>query len=230
MSVVLYDLCAADAGRRFSPYCWRVKMALAHKAIEVETRATPFTAIPSELAGVSKTVPVLVDGDTTVGDSWDIACYLEEHYPDRPSLFGGIGGEKLSRFIESWVNTSVHAALGSMVMKDIHDALAPQDQAYFRETREKRFGRTLEQLHEGRESRLDAFQKVLQPMRQTLKTQPYIGGESPLYADYILFGTLQWPRIVSPLKLLEDDDPVQQWFERCLDLYEGMARRTPLGS
>lgn len=225
MPVILYDLCGADPERRFSPYCWRVKMALAHKGIGVEERPTIFTKIRELTGGASATVPVIEDEETVVSDSWDIACYLEEKYPDRPSLFGGEGGRALSKFVESWVNTSVHAALGNLVMKDIHDILHPEDQPYFRESREKRFGRRLEEMHEGREARLDAFQKVLQPMRQTLKSQPFIGGDQPLFADYILFGTLQWPRVVSSFRLLEEDDAVSQWFERCLDLHNHLGRK-----
>ena len=37
MTLKLYDLAAADEERRFSPYCWRIKMALAHKELDVET-------------------------------------------------------------------------------------------------------------------------------------------------------------------------------------------------
>ena len=33
----LYDLAGADAGRRFSPYCWRVKLALAAKGLAFDT-------------------------------------------------------------------------------------------------------------------------------------------------------------------------------------------------
>ncbi|MDE1903950.1 MAG: glutathione S-transferase N-terminal domain-containing protein, partial [Alphaproteobacteria bacterium] len=33
----LFDLAGADDDRRFSPYCWRVKLALAHKGLPVET-------------------------------------------------------------------------------------------------------------------------------------------------------------------------------------------------
>ena len=36
MAIVLYDLCARDAERRFSPHCWKAKMALAHKDLEFE--------------------------------------------------------------------------------------------------------------------------------------------------------------------------------------------------
>ena len=34
MSIRLYDLAGAQDDRRFSPYCWRVKMALVHKVID----------------------------------------------------------------------------------------------------------------------------------------------------------------------------------------------------
>ena len=33
----MHDLAGADPAVRFSPYCWRVRMALAHKGLDVET-------------------------------------------------------------------------------------------------------------------------------------------------------------------------------------------------
>ena len=33
----LYELAGADENRKFSPYCWRARMALAHKGLEVES-------------------------------------------------------------------------------------------------------------------------------------------------------------------------------------------------
>src|SRR5436190_7008774 len=35
VTITLYDLAGAEAERRFSPFCWRTKMALAHKGLEV---------------------------------------------------------------------------------------------------------------------------------------------------------------------------------------------------
>ena len=64
----------------------------------------------------------------------------------------------------------------------------------------------------------------LMPMRHMLAFQPFIGGETPLFADYILFGALQWLRLTSGSLHLPADDVVAQWFERCLDLYQGAAR------
>jgi hypothetical protein len=37
MARTLYDLAGADPDLRFSPYCWRTRLALAHKGLEVET-------------------------------------------------------------------------------------------------------------------------------------------------------------------------------------------------
>jgi glutathione S-transferase len=64
-------------------------------------------------------------------------------------------------------------------------------------------------------------------MRQTLKAQPYLGGDAPNYADYIVFGGFQWARVTSPFRLLEQDDPIYAWREKLLDAFDGMARRSP---
>ena len=40
---ILYDLAGAQDDRRFSPYCWRTRMALAHKGLSVDTVPWRFT-------------------------------------------------------------------------------------------------------------------------------------------------------------------------------------------
>lgn len=202
-------------------------MALLHKGLEFETAPRPFTEIAAIAPDAGKTVPLLVDGARTICDSWAIAEYLEDTYPDQPSLFGGAGGRAAAKFIDSWANASVSALIVRLIVKDIHDILAPADQAYFRETRESRFGQTLEEVQHDREARVAEVAKALMPMNIMLRSQPFIGGNTPLYGDYSLFGTLQWARVSSPLTLLEADTPVAEWFERCLDLFNGAARKTP---
>jgi glutathione S-transferase len=227
MGIVLYDLCAADKQRRFSPHCWKAKMALAHKRLAFETRPVPFTRIKEIAGGFSPTVPVLDDNGRLVRDSWDIAVYLEEAYPDAPTLFGGPGGKAAAKFIEGWALGAVQPAIFPMIVRDIHDILDPADKPYFRESREKRLGGTLEAAQEGRERRVEQFRQVMLPLRLMLKRQPWIGGEGPLFADYLVFGPLQWARVASAFSLLGADDPVTEWFERCLDLHEGIARAMP---
>ncbi len=227
MTIILYDLCARDQSRRFSPHCWKARMALAHKGLDFEARPTPFTRIREIGDGFSPTVPVIDDGGKLVRDSFDIALYLEDAYPDRPSLFRGDGGKASARFVESWALSAVHPPLLGLIIKDIHDELDTPDQAYFRDSREKRFGRPLEDLQAGREGRLDAFRLALQPLRVMLGKQPFLGGTQPLFADYVVFGPLQWARVISPFQLLGTDDPVAAWFERCLDLHDGLGRTMP---
>ena len=67
----------------------------------------------------------------------------------------------------------------------------------------------------------------LAPMRDLLAVQPFLCGESPAYADYILFGSFMWARGVSVKKLLNEDDPVHGWRERMLDSFGGLARMAP---
>lgn len=226
MTRLLYSLCGADPEQQFSPHTWKVVMALAHKGLEFDEVPTSFTAIKSIEGGYSPTVPVLNDEGHLVRDSFAIALYLEEKYPDRPSLFNGEGGKALSRMVEGYTQTMIQTALVKIIVKDIHDILAPVDQHYFRTSREERLGLTLEHIEAGHAQELAAFAPKLQPMRHLLTFQPFIGGQSPLFADYILFGALQWARVASSKTLLAADDPVRDWFNRCLDLHGARARQT----
>jgi glutathione S-transferase len=223
--IVLYDLAGED-GRRFSPNCWRTRMALAHKDLAVEARPVRFTDISTVANGKQKTLPVIDDGGRIVGDSGEIADYLETMYPERPSLFGGVSGRSLTQFVQAWTVTTLHPGVIDLIVLDIFQALHPADRDYFRATRERRFGKSLEQVQAGREERLPAFRKSLQPLRTLLTAQPFLGGESPLYADYLVFGPFQWARVVSAFPLLAPDDPVASWCDRVLDLFDGLARQT----
>jgi glutathione S-transferase len=224
--MLLYELCGRDPARVFSPHCWKVRMALAHKGLEFQARPTPFTGIPSVAGGFSKTVPVIDDNGTLVRESFDIALYLERTYPDRPSLFGGPGGEAMARFVERWCQFNVQSVLLRLIVADIHDALDAPDQEYFRTDRERRLGKRLEDVQEDREERVEEFRLTLRPLREMLALQPFIGGEGPLFPDYIVFGALQWSRVASPFKVLADDDPVSDWFGRCLALHDGLGLKT----
>ena len=219
----LYDLAGAEDDRRFSPYCWRIKMALAHKGLAVETIPWRFTEKDRLAPTGQGRVPTLVDGDRWVWDSWTIAGYLEERYPDRPSLFGGGAGWALSRFYVDWTDTALHGALIRLVVLDILDHCHPKDREYFRKSREERFGAPLETIVADREARLPALRDILSPLRLTLRTQPFLGGNEPLFPDYTVFGAFQWARAISAFKLLAADDPVYAWRGRMLALHDSLA-------
>jgi glutathione S-transferase len=227
MARQLFELVGNDEDRPFSPFCWRTRMALAHKGLDVASVPWRFTEREAILQHQSEKVPVLIDGDRTVSDSWAIATYLEDAYPDGPSLFGGDGGRAMGRMLNWWGDTVVIAGMFPMIVADIHGHLPPADQAYFRQSREARFGKTLEEVSADREQRVAGFRKLLDPMRLTLKTQPFLGGAAPNYADYIMFGGFQWARAISPFALLAKDDAIYAWREKLLDAFDGLARRSP---
>lgn len=225
MTIKLYDLCGADRAHRFSPACWRTRMALAHKGLEVETIPTLFSEIEAIEGGGQKTVPVIADGDSIVRESFEIAVYLEKAYPELPSLFRGEGGILTSQFMHWWTNATVDAQVARFCILDIYNCLDERDKVYFRQSREARFKRPLEQVQDQSEKAQQRFHDSLLPLRLTVRKQDFIGGETPIYADYCVFGSFQWGRMVSDFEFLREDDPVFDWFERCLDLFDGLGRK-----
>lgn len=227
--IKLYDLAAANEQQRFSPYCWRIHMALKHKQL-------PFATIPwrfseKEVIAFSGQglVPVLVDGERTISDSWPIAEYLEQAYPDQPSLFGSPDGKRHARFIKHWTE-SLHPMVSKMIILDIHNELHEKDKPYFRESREKRFGKTLEEVVADREDTRKKFAVALSPLRLAVAEEPFLCGGKPGFADYIVFGMFQWSRCSSAFPIILAEDTIGLWQKRMLELFDGYAASFPTAS
>ena len=58
-----------------------------------------------------------------------------------------------------------------------------------------------------------------------LGRQKFFGGETPLFADYVVFGALQWLRTTCSQDHLPKEGAVADWFNRLLDMYDGMGRK-----
>ncbi len=77
---------------RFSPFSRRVRLALAHKGLEVtlrEGRDEPGAIEEARRLVPLRTVPVLVDGGRALADSNGIMHWLDAAYPDAPRLWPG---------------------------------------------------------------------------------------------------------------------------------------------
>ncbi|RCV91571.1 glutathione S-transferase N-terminal domain-containing protein [Billgrantia montanilacus] len=222
MAMVLYELCGIDEELRFSPYCWRVRYALAHKGLTAETRPWYFTDKEALAFSGSDKVPVLVDGDQAIADSYEILRYLDRSYPEAPLLGDGMA-ESRARFFKHYAERSLAPAMLRTIIMDLLNAIHPKDRDYFRETREKRFGRALEEFHSPAKglAQLDA---ALEPLRGQLKESDFIDGAAPAAADYLVFGSFMWARVVSSADLVSNADPVYGWLERMLDLHDGLGR------
>lgn len=220
MRRILYDLAAADDSVRFSPYCWRIKLAMAHKHLEFDTKAWRFSDKDEIAFSGQGKVPVLVDGDHAVHDSMAIAEYLEAKYPHEPSLFGDPQTRAMINFVKAWTEDSLQLAIARVVLPDLHSILHPNDQDYFRTTREKAFGTTIEDIGSKRSEYAAMLRATLTPLRTTLKHQPFLAGDSPTFADHIVYGALKWGVTVSSVPLLPETDKLMIWMKSLTDAYE----------
>ena len=139
-------------------------------------------------------------------------------------MFGGSVGQAEALFIKFWCEQTIHPVILRIILLDVFRHIHEKDKAYFRESREKRFGMTLEEFASPTDETTAALRKALSPLRSTLERQPYLGGTSPVFADYIVFAAFQWARAMSPIQLLEPDDPMYAWRDRLLDAFDGYAR------
>lgn len=230
MAIEMIDLAAGDAAIRLSPYCWRTKFALVHKGLPFDAKAWRFTDKAMLAPTGSARVPVIRDMDRDpsrwIADSWQIALYLDQTYPESP-LMVGEPGRAMARLVASWCDTVLHPAIARFATLDIYDSIADIDRAYFRQSREQRFGVTLETFCADRRGARMAVHKLLLPFEQMLAEHPFAGGSAPSYADYALAGSLMWPHTIAKEPLLDDATAVGQWFQRMLDLHDGYGRKAP---
>ena len=172
-------------------------MALAHKGLDA--RGVPWRFSDKDVIAFSAQdrVPVLVHNRTVISDSWKIALYLEHMFPDRPSLFGSAETVPLTLFINNWADSTLVPALARIILLDVYDCLDDRDRAYFRSSRETRFGMPLEDVVADQGARLSDLRKALLPLRQLLATQMFVAGSKPAYADYCIFGIFMWAHCTS---------------------------------
>jgi glutathione S-transferase len=222
--VVLFDL-ATRFDSRPSPFCWRAKLALAHKRLPFEARATLYSEIRTLGNGSFKTLPVIEDSGVWCGGSFDIAIYLDSCRPDRPTLFPNDPRRAFAEFVESWVDSTLHPQIFPLVALKIWEQLPCSEQDYFRRTRERRLSVTLEEAYQLSATKAPAVRASLEPVRRALAHRPFLSGESPAYVDYIVYGALKWYQVSSGSPLADADDPIAPWFDRIDEVACGGEQR-----
>jgi glutathione S-transferase len=220
----LWELGGRD-GCRFSTFSWRTRLALHHKGLAFTTHAVSVSDKAAIAFSGQDKVPILRDGDRVISDSWAIALYLEQEFPDRPPLFGGAPGEMLTQVFNGWTDRELIPGLIPYFMRDAVDCVNETDAVHLRGQIERALKKSLEKLSAERDQALSAFRRKLAPVRKVLEQKSFLGGPAPTYADYILFGLLQWSRVTSRKPVLEPGDAVAAWFDRMLDLHGGVGRR-----
>ncbi len=210
MSLQLYVL-RINEGREPSPFVWRARLALRHKGLDYER--VPIGYGEKDRLGPSGQglVPVLVDAGRWIHDSWAIACHLEDAWPDRPSLFGGEAGRGAALFVNRWADVEMLGALRLLLWPPTWDHIPIADQPYFKADRETKASMTLDAMREDADGKIARFRRTMEPARQTIQRQRFLGGERPGYADFAVLGGFLWARSISELRLIERDDPLHRW-------------------
>jgi len=215
--------------RRYSLFSWRTRMALRHKGLAFDSTPVAMSDKVAIAFSAGKTVPIIKDGETVVRDSWRIAEYLEDQYPERPTLFGGAIGRGVTQTFNTWVDRAIVPAMMPVIVADVHERVDPADEQYFRRQFEGFLKCTLEEARERSPQAHERLKRVLEPLEAALKRQPFVCGAAPAYADYILFSVAQWARVMSPRVIFDTSEALFGWRERILDLYDAFARNVQTG-
>lgn len=213
----LYELCGADRELLFSPYCWRVRLALAHKGLDFHSRPIRFGEKAAIEFSGQKLVPVLVDDGQSVHDSIVIFSYLDARYPQRPLLGDGAAAER-ARLVERLSFHALRMPLLKILLLRAYQACAEEDRDYFRSSREQAFGMPLEEMADpqGGEQQL---RQALAPLEAWLGDKPYLEGDEAGACDYLVAGMLLWAWCLG-VQPWAEESAVGAWFTRIRQAYE----------
>lgn len=215
MTMQLYELSGKN-DYRFSPYCWRTRLALEHKKLGYETVPLHFIDKPAIAFSGQKRVPILRDGKKVISDSWNIALYIETHHPENPSLFIGHLSQNLTNFLNGWVDQILHTSLIPIIIADIIDNVGPADECCFIESRMERLGKHPKEMPKQNTENMQNFENTAHAIIANLEKNPFLTGDQLAYADYIVFAAFVWVYAVSDFDLLRPNDVLSAWRKGCL--------------
>ena len=140
--------------------------------------------------------------DKVITDSARIAAYLDETYPDRPVLYPP-GSRAASAMLEYVVRQNFSLPIFPVNLPAAHSILNPHSQVYFRATREKMFGKKLEDFAPPGPARDGVWKTVKEGLDrlagfydQNGEDKLFLFGDTFSFADTIVIGYLLWTRIV----------------------------------
>lgn len=140
------------------------------------------------------TFPVIYDPNTdrVIEDSSNIARYLEKTYPDTPRLFPK-GSNALQRAFEAAMGEIVNPPTFMIYIHATAANLFEPSQKYFKETRDGLFPAPEENESNWKKSE-EAFKLVSSWLERNDGSGPYVMGETPSYADFIVMSRLVWAK------------------------------------
>jgi len=149
------------------------------------------------------TLPAIHDPSTGtyISDSILIAEYLEKTYPDTPQVFLHHTIALQAAFTAAFGNNL--SSLRSFIIPATYTKLNPRSQEYFRRTREKSFGKAMENIAPKGEAAIaewaqfrDGLGKVDAWYAKNGGKGPFLLGETPSWGDIAVASYILWLRVV----------------------------------
>ncbi|KAI0163517.1 hypothetical protein BJ166DRAFT_498153 [Pestalotiopsis sp. NC0098] len=238
--IVLYDIASAPPKTCYAPNPWKARYALNFKGVDYRTSWVEYldvTRTRKEL-GVPPcrfhadgspfyTLPVIQDhsnGGALVGDTFDIAVYLDKQYPDGPTLIPARSAAVFKAF-----NKQMDALFTSTVLLwcqgiTFHPDQADEAKAQFSA---RAGGIPYEDITvrgEARTQLLEASKEKLGEVAELFRDpeQPFLEGAEATYADIIIGGWLTTMSINLPK---DDWAEIKTWHDgRWGKLYSGLQK------
>ncbi|GAA5905569.1 uncharacterized protein JCM6883_005371 [Sporobolomyces salmoneus] len=217
----LYVLVGHHGGPQYSPTVFKAMLSLYHKQVQFEVKELVWTELRAKKEAWKTDRPTLpaleLANGTVIGDSDKIAEWLDEQYPDKPSLFVpdvpssevSPGSLQLAKNYFKYINSTFGspALLGtpfSPFFSSIANGIlglikADKDRVYF--TSDTKLG-----VQDGwsKLQKLDRDQSIRQaktfvkPLESLLKSSKFLNGENPGIVDYTLWGRYAFQRVADP--------------------------------
>ncbi|TRM57440.1 hypothetical protein BD626DRAFT_514772 [Schizophyllum amplum] len=206
--IAFYDIPSDKVGC-WSPSTWKIRYALNYKGLPFHTEWVEYPDIEAKCKEIGAeptgtregqplyTLPVIHDPSMgrTISDSQPIMKYLDEAYPDTPKLFPEGSQDKLTEVSKELMQNAPQwrMLVVPVVVNILNDASKP----YFRATREKALGGTLEDIKPQGENlavRLGALKETYMTFlaRVDAGGGPFLLGKAPCYVDFTAASLLQW--------------------------------------
>ncbi|KAF8878321.1 hypothetical protein BD779DRAFT_1447850 [Infundibulicybe gibba] len=216
--IIFYDIPSTVPGSAWSPNTWKTRFSLNYKGLayktewveypDIEAMCKKIGAAPTSTKPTGEphyTLPVIFDPRTrrAISDSIVIAEYLDEEYPEMPRLFPKGTHALQHAFMEAYPPTVGLETLWAFTMPQTHVRLRPESQPYFRITREKRFGTTMEALTPTGAARAEkltqleaGFGKYLAWVARNPGGGVFMTGDTPVFVDFMVAGHLIWVKVL----------------------------------
>ncbi|KAI8855278.1 glutathione S-transferase [Chytridium lagenaria] len=252
---IVFDHNADDRAFYRSPNPWKIRLSLLHKRIPFQTVEMTLLEVSTDLTakkGSKATAPALeLEDGTLICDSYRIAEYLEENYPNAPSLFTGTStipadpaavtlGKAYGRLVDCGLGNSdpQWAVWFDLIFPDLQAAASEgsANREYF--ISDSRLGPNGFQIQMDRPKKEDLLGRAkltVLPLITVLRERPgeFFQGKEPGFVDYVIFGRYAMCRNNNPVickQVWEDQGvEIEQWVERIIERFpEIKAHLRPL--